>query len=158
MGSAQNIDIGGLLGGGRQRLAVDVQVPLEPFEGVTFPKPARVRLEVRGFREELDIEGSIEVGMRAPCDRCLAEFGRHLRVEVEERLDASPQAQADAFGESNVLGDGRLRVADLAAQLVYGAVPLRLLCDETCKGICTVCGENKTKGACACVPDDGERE
>jgi len=150
MGSSHKVDIGALLAGGRQQVLVEQQVPLEPFEGVQFPEPARVHLEMRSTGEMLEIAGTIDVKVHGECDRCLGEVDRQMHVDVDERFTANGESKSDPFGENNVLTGDRLDVKDLTTQLVCSAVPLGLLCAQDCKGICPVCGENKNAGACAC--------
>ena len=150
MASSHKVDIGGLLAGGRQRLVVDQQVEIEPFEGVRFPQPARVHLEMHASGDMLEIAGSVDARFHGECGRCLGDVERDLRVDVDEQFDAGPDAQKDPFGASNVLTGERLDVRDLAAQLLYAAVPLNVLCGPECKGICPICGENKNTSACAC--------
>ncbi len=154
MGSSYKVDIGALLAGGRQRLSVEQEVPLEPFEGVTFPEPARVHLDLRSSGDMLEIAGNIDVGIHGECDRCLGEVDRAMHVDVDEQFSIEGDAQADPFGESNVLTGDRLDVKDLTTQLVCSAVPIGLLCVQDCKGICPVCGENKNTGACNCEPTE----
>lgn len=154
MGSSYKVDIGALLAGGRQRLSVEQEVPLEPFEGVTFPEPARVHLDMHSSGDMLEIAGSIDVGIHGECDRCLGEVDRAMHVDVDEQFSIEGDAQADPFGESNVLTGDRLDVKDLTTQLVCSAVPFGLLCAQDCKGICPVCGENKNTGACNCEPTE----
>jgi len=153
MGSSSKVDIGALLAGGRQRLSVDEQVPLEPFEGVTFPEPARVHLDLHSSGDMLEIAGTMDVGIHGECDRCLGEVDRAMHVDVDERFSTEGDAHADPFGESNVVTGDRLDVKDLTTQLVCSAVPIGLLCAEDCKGICPACGENKNTGACTCVTE-----
>lgn len=153
MGSYK-VDIGALLAGGRQRLSVDQQVPLEPFEGVTFPEPAHVHLDAQSSGDMLEIAGTIDVKIHSECDRCLGEVERAMHLDVDEQLPTHGDALADPFGESNVLTGDRLDVKDLTTQLVCSAVPLGLLCSPDCKGICPTCGENKNTGACTCVPTE----
>ncbi len=155
MASLYKVDIGGLLAGGRQRLVLDQQVEIEPFEGVRFPEPAGVHLEMYSSGEMLEISGTIDAKFHGECDRCLGDVDQALRIDVDEQLDAGPEAQKDPFDASNVLTGDRLDVKDLATQLVYSAVPLHLLCGPDCKGICQICGENKNTGACVC-PDNGD--
>jgi len=150
--ASYKVDVGGLLAGGRQRLVVDQQVELEPFEGVTF-EPARVHLEMHATGEVLEIAGTLDTEFHGECDRCLGEVAREMHVDVDEQLDTGPEAQKDPFGASNVLTGDRLDLKDLATQLVCSAIPLGLLCGEDCKGICPVCGENKNTGACTCVTE-----
>ncbi len=156
MASEDKIDVGGLVGGGHRHLLVDRRIVLEPFEGLAFPEPAAVRLELRAADGLLEIGGTIDVEYRGECDRCLGGVVRGLHLDVMERLDPAESARRDPFGESNVLAGSRLDVADLVAQLVCSAVPFGLLCTPNCKGLCQVCGENKNQGACACVPENGD--
>ena len=153
MASSYKVDIGGLLAGGRQHLVVEQQVGLEPFEGIRFPEPARVHLDVHASGEMLEIAGDIDVKIQGECDRCLGDVERAMHVDIDEQLDVGPEAQADPFGLSNVLTGDRLDVRDLTTQLVVSTIPLGLLCAADCKGICPSCGENKNTGACTCEPE-----
>jgi uncharacterized protein len=154
MGSSYKVDIGGLLAGGRQRLLVDQQVALEPFEGVRFPEPAHVQLELHAAGDMLEIGGTIDAKVHAECDRCLSDVDRAMRVDVDEHLETGGEAQADPFGPSNVLTGDRLDVRDLATQLVLSAMPLGLRCREDCKGLCPSCGQNYNTGPCSCEPTE----
>lgn len=153
MGSSYKVDIGGLLAGGRQHLLVEQQVALDPFESATFPKAADVRLDLHSSGEMLEIDGTIDVDAQAECDRCLGEVVRPIHIDVEERFDANA-AESDPFAEGNVVRGDRLDVKDLTSQLVYSAVPIGTLCSDECKGLCSVCGENKNTGACTCEPGE----
>jgi uncharacterized protein len=153
MGSSYKVDIGGLLAGGRQRLSVNQDVSLEPFEGVHFPEPAHVHLDMHAAGEMLEIAGTVDVRIHGECDRCLGEVDRAMHVDIDERFPTGGEAQADPFGESNVLTGDRLDVKDLATQLVCSAIPLGLLCTPECKGICPTCGENKNTGACTHITE-----
>jgi uncharacterized protein len=153
MATSYKIDVGGLLAGGRQRLVIDQQVEIEPFEGVTFPEPAQVHLDMHASGDMLEIAGTIDAKYHGECNRCLGDVDRQMTVEVDEQLDAGPDAQRDPFGASNVLTGDRLDVKDLATQLICSAIPLNVLCGQECRGICPVCGENKNTGACTCVTE-----
>lgn len=153
MGSSHSIDISGLLGGGRGRLLVDERIPVEPFEGMRFPERARVRLELFASGGMLEIAGTVEARAIGQCGRCLDEVSTAMEVDVSERFVVGAQAQDDPLGEGNVVRDERLDLGDLANQIVCSAVPLGVLCSETCLGICPRCGENKNAGACTCEPE-----
>ena len=157
MASSYKVDIGGLLAGGRQRLVLDQTVELEPFEGVRFPQPARVHLNVQSTGDMLEISGNIEAKYEGECDRCLGAVSRTMEIEVDEQLDTGADSAKDPFGPGNVLTGDRLDIKDLATQLVCSAIPLTLVCAQNCKGICPNCGENKNTGECVC-PEPGEQD
>lgn len=150
MDRSHKVDIGGLLAGGRRQMLVDDEVPIEPFEGIEFPDPARVQLELRVADRMLEIEGSVDVRVHGECDLCLEPVDRTMHVEVAERIDPYVGRDADPFGEGNVVVGERLDVADLAAQSVLSVLPMGLRCGEACKGLCSVCGANKNIGPCSC--------
>jgi uncharacterized protein len=154
MTRSHKIDIGGLLAGGRQLMLVDDEVPVEPFEGIVFPDRARVLLELRYVDRMLALEGSVEARALGPCDWCLDDVERAIRVDVDERLDPSVGRDDEPFGESNVLTGSRLDVADFAQQVLLSHLPMGLRCGDDCKGLCGACGANRNTGGCSC--DNGD--
>ena len=150
MSRSHNIDISGLIGGSRQVLVVDDEVPIESFEGIEFPAPAKVHLEVRNVDRLLHIEGEIDAKTSGQCDSCLEQLERDIHVGVDERLDPSLSRDDDPFGETNVLVGDRLDVADLAQQLVLVELPMGFRCSDDCKGLCGACGANLNSGECSC--------
>lgn len=161
MDRSHRVDISGLLAGSRQVMAVADEVPIEPFEGIAFPEPAIVRLELRQADHMLAVDGSVDVRVRGQCDACLEDVDLKIHVDVDERLDPSQGRESDPFGESNVLTGERLDVADLAQQVVVSALPMGLRCRQDCKGLCEVCGANRNGTDCTCEGGDelwnGER-
>ena len=150
MASSHNIDIAGLLAGSRQVLLVEDAVAIEAFEGIVFPQPARVRLELRQANRMLVIRGSVEIRAHGECDVCLDGVDRTICVDVAERVDPGTDRGHDPLGENNVISGTRLDIADLAQQLVLSALPLGLRCSPECKGLCDTCGTNKNTGECSC--------
>jgi uncharacterized protein len=148
------IEIGGLLAGGRQVLFVDDEVAIEPFEGIAFPKPATVHLELRFVDRMLTVEGSVDARAHGPCVSCLEDVELQVHVDVDERLDPHAGRNSDPFGESNVLAGDRLDVEDLARQNVLSVLPMGLRCMQECRGLCGTCGANLNASACSC--DNGE--
>ena len=154
MAQTHKVDIGGLLAGSGQRLHIDDEVALQPFEGVSFPRPVRVHLEARSLEGDLELSGIVEALVHGECDACLEDVERDVRVEVEERLDPALGREADPFGEGNVLIGNRLDVADLAQQVLLSALPMGLRCKDDCAGLCPSCGTNLNTGACSCNNGD----
>ncbi|HEY2555162.1 MAG TPA: DUF177 domain-containing protein [Candidatus Cybelea sp.] len=150
MDRSHKVDISGLLTGGRQLMAIDDEVRIEPFEGLAFPEPVRIALELRQADGMLAIEGSVDARVRGGCDACLEDVDLRVHIDVDERLDPTHGREEDPFGDSNVLTGQRLDVADLAQQIVLSALPLGLRCKEDCRGLCGVCGANRNMGECSC--------
>jgi len=150
MNRSHKVDISGLLAGSRQLMLVSDDVPIEPFEGIVFPEPAQVRLELRQADRMLVVEGTVDAKAHGQCDGCLDDVDLTVHVDLDERLDPSQGRERDPFGESNVLMGDRLDVADLAQQGLLSALPMGLRCSPECRGLCTVCGANRNTNPCAC--------
>jgi uncharacterized protein len=150
MDRSHKVDISGLLAGSRQLMVISDEVRIEPFEGVDFPKPARVELEVRQADRMLVVEGTVEARIHGQCDACLEDVDLQIHVDVDERLDPSHGRDVDPFGESNVLTGERLDVADLAQQAVLSALPMGVRCSPECLGLCPACGANRNSSECSC--------
>jgi len=151
---SHKVDIGGLLAGGHQRMLITDEVPIEAFEGITFPDPAQVRLELSYADRMLVATGSVDVHAVGACDSCLEPVERDVHVDVNERLDPWVGRENDPFGESNVFTGTRLDVADLAQQLVLSVLPMGVRCSDDCQGLCGTCGANRNAGACSCINGD----
>jgi uncharacterized metal-binding protein YceD (DUF177 family) len=123
------VEIGGLLSGGRT-MEIEDEVPIEPFEGIVFERPAQVRLTLRYAQGWLELRGSVSGSASAPCDVCLAPVAFEVRSDVDERIDPTGDREADPFGESNVLTGSRLDVADLAQQVLLSALPMGVRCEQ----------------------------
>jgi uncharacterized protein len=150
MDRSHRVDISGLLAGSRQIMTIADDVPLAPFEGIGFPEPVHVELELRQADRMLSVSGGIDARAHGQCDACLEDVDFRVHVEVDERLDPSHGRDVDPFGESNVLTGERLDVADLAQQSLVSALPMGLRCSEECRGLCAVCGANRNTDACTC--------
>jgi uncharacterized protein len=155
MGSALVIDIGALLQAGRP-ISLDDSVEIPPFGALTFPRPARIALDLRRVGRGVHIDGTIDAEATGECDACLDEAVVPIHVDVEERFDP-PSGTSDPFGDNNVLAGTDLDVGDLVRQLVTAAIPYGIRCRDNCRGLCTVCGRTKNPGGgCECPETEGD--
>jgi uncharacterized protein len=87
------------------------------------------------------------------CDRCAAEFTRELLSSYHMYYvwDAS---ETDRFDPAEVqVISPSLNVIDISEdvrQTVLLSVPLKRLCGDNCKGLCPICGKNRTIELCDC--------
>ncbi len=107
---------------------------------------------------EIRVEGNLNVTVEATCDRCLE--AAHLPIENQFDLVYMPATEAsrgrsqeeiDQDGiEVGYYEGGGIALNDVLREVVLLALPMRLTCDEACKGICPVCGENRNQRDCGC--------
>ena len=103
-------------------------------------------LELKGI-------GSVTVGI--PCDRCLEQVAVKIPYEIEHKLDMkkSDTERVQDLDENDYLTGMDLDVDRLVYLEVLMSWPLKVLCREDCKGICSRCGKNLNKGSCGCAEE-----
>ena len=103
-------------------------------------------LELKGI-------GSVTVGI--PCDRCLEQVAVKIPYEIEQKLDLkkSDTERVQDLDENDYLTGMDLDVDRLVYLEVLMSWPLKVLCKEDCKGICSRCGKNLNEGPCGCAEE-----
>lgn len=105
------------------------------------------------------VRGSLSGQMELACSRCLESFPAPAAIEFDLLLvPGPPTAAAD---EELSLTDLDLdyytgETVDLESLLreqIILMMPLKPLCDETCKGLCPRCGANLKRETCTCHTD-----
>lgn len=126
-----------------------------------FSRPILNRIEVRHIVGSVEVRGSLETVVRIPCGRCLEPFETPIRRRY--RLYFTPtspddpefpdadgiELDAETINRVPYEGDDIDPTESIQEQVVM-ALPLYPLCDETCKGLCPVCGANRNTTGCDC--------
>jgi uncharacterized protein len=106
---------------------------------------------------EIRVQGNLQVETEAVCDRCLEAI--KLPIQSPFDLVYMPMGDSPAGGEDEIdeaavevgfyEGNG-LELNDVLREVVLLALPMQIVCSETCKGICPVCGQNRNQRDCNC--------
>jgi len=148
-----------------EALNFDEELTLDPerLDENQVAEAVRVRLHgiVRNISGRYRLDGSIEGAGKLLCTRCLAPVP--WRVKEEFSAVFRPGADAPGEGEFEIedseldvsfLGGELLDLNDVAAEQLMLALPMRIVCDEACAGLCPQCGGNRNvEGACRCEPE-----
>ena len=106
------------------------------------------------------VRGNLSGRMELACGRCLEPFTAPVAIEFDLLLVPGPTG-ADAVKEELSPEDLDLdfytgETVDLESILreqIILMLPLKPLCDETCKGLCPHCGANLNRETCTCAAD-----
>jgi uncharacterized protein len=109
------------------------------------------RLEKTG--SQISLRASLQAEGTFTCDRCLTVFKQRLQpaytmVYVLDEADAERYDPSEVQVISPSLGI--IDVTEDVRQTLLLAVPLKLLCQDSCKGLCPHCGKNWNLGPCDC--------
>jgi uncharacterized protein len=146
-------------------LRFDERLSLEPErldqDQVTTPVDVHLVGAISSVGPGFSVDGSFEATGTLVCVRCLEPVEWQVREEFSleyRRREAHPDDLEVALedGELDVgfLIDEALDLSDVAAEQVLLALPMRVVCDEKCAGLCPRCGANRNlEGACRCEPE-----
>ena len=124
--------------------------------GVTYPilEKEEVKLDIENLgSRKLKIGVETKVVLSVPCDNCLAEQKVEIPVssEVEVDFNLSAEDRVNDLNETAYIDGYDLDVDRLVYEEILLGFPMKVLCQEDCKGICKVCGANLNQGECGCV-------
>ena len=124
--------------------------------GVTYPilEKEEVKLEIENLgSRKVKIGVETKVVLSVPCDNCLAEQRVEIPVssEVEVDFNQSEEDRVNDLNETAYIDGYDLDVDRLVYEEILLGFPMKVLCQEDCKGICKVCGANLNQGECGCV-------
>jgi len=117
-----------------------------------------VRLEKHG--RDVLVRGNLAGRLELACSRCLETFTAPVAADFDLLLVPGPPS-ATAADEELSPDDLDLdyytgEIVDLESLLreqIILMLPLKPLCDETCKGLCPYCGANLNRETCTCKTD-----
>jgi uncharacterized protein len=132
---------------------------VEP-QDLLLEKNFRTRVEIDAHLEktprQLFLRTSIHTAAMFQCDRCLKEFNKPLSAEYsmvyvyhEDEIGQYDPEEASVIPPDTV----SIELADDVCQMVVLSVPLKLLCSDTCKGLCPRCGCDLNTRLCSCTQE-----
>lgn len=136
----------------------------------SFGEELQVRAPVRGHARLMRTQRGILVHaefttvVEQACGRCLEPVVVPVEGEFEEEwfpsteiLTGLPSPRPDDPDAFLINSHHELDLGEALRQYVTTAIPLHVLCDEACAGLCGQCGKNLNQGPCECAPATTER-
>ena len=105
---------------------------------IKFSSPVTIKARVARITNALTVDLNLSAVMYAECGRCLGKFDIVLNKDL--RLNY----QVD---KSQYIIDLN---PDIREEIIVD-YPIKLLCKESCKGLCPRCGKGLNQGGCSCA-------
>lgn len=118
-----------------------------------------VRADKGSLPGEYIVDGSSRFTADLTCSRCVEPYpfanvsSFHVRfrprpegIEENEEIEISAQEELDV----EFYSERTVPLRDLALEQIQLSIPMKPLCDESCLGLCPVCGANRTRESCEC--------
>jgi uncharacterized protein len=122
--------------------------------------PVRLDFDVDRDGTSFHLRGIVASALELTCSRCLEWY--RWPVEVAFDLLYLPQEANTGEGEVEVQDedlhtafyrDESIDLVQLAREQFYLAMPMKPLCADSCRGLCSVCGTNLNLATCRCRRD-----
>lgn len=118
----------------------------------------KAELQLRREGTRVLAEGSLALQVRKCCDRCLADFVMPVSgaFEIDFELTEDVQHAGREHGcsaeqmDTEYLAASEIDLHELLRQQYYLALPVKTICTENCKGLCSRCGTNLNSNECRC--------
>lgn len=118
-----------------------------------------VACSVRKIMETIFVEGHLETTITANCCRCLETT--NFTVESNFRYTLMPAQKLKQLKEEQELNseelevifyeDDMLDLGTLIFEQIMLHIPMKVLCKDTCKGLCPRCGKDLNMTGCNCL-------
>jgi uncharacterized protein len=110
--------------------------------------PVKGELSLAKVGEDcVEVTGKINAEMKLICSRCLARFPQKVEVEINEKFAAEKEDEEE---EVYPIEAGELDLLPMLKENMVLAIPYAPICNEDCKGLCPVCGNNRNVKPCSC--------
>ncbi len=110
--------------------------------------PVKVSGSVKNNTGIVTLNVNVDLIYSSECDRCAEFVEKPLNYNFIHNLIASLNDEEN--DDFLVVSDMRLDLDELIEEDVNLELPTKFLCDENCKGICSMCGKNLNKDQCDC--------
>ncbi len=137
----------------------EIEASLE-MDAVTYGKETFLVLEKEPIhfailhtgKKLLKLSGHTKVTVAIPCDRCLKEVPVDFVLDFAQEInfgnpDENPE---EALEISNFIEKNMLDADAFICNEILAQWPMKVLCSDSCKGICPKCGKDLNEGSCDC--------
>lgn len=97
----------------------------------------------------------INYDYQSNCDRCLDNISKSMTTVLHGRLESKSRDHNEDDQEYDIIYYDRslLNLDKYIESQVVSSLPMKVICDNNCKGLCTTCGVNLNEQSCDCVND-----
>lgn len=136
-----------------KKLGFDVEIEFskEYENGVVFLSPVSVKGEFENIGGSIKLCATANATVRYICDRCCEEFDTDLSFDIDEKLqEEDPKGEIDKNPDVIYFRGNSIELDEIVLENLFLSLPLKRLCSEDCKGLCSKCGANLNLGDCGC--------
>lgn len=117
------------------------------FYSMELCEPIKLTGELESDDGNIYLTGVLETQVKVNCDRCMCDLVYNIKSEVTESFGSMIEGRVD---DAQPIIQATIDLDPTIVETLLISLPMKALCDEHCKGMCTVCGQNLNKQSCDC--------
>ncbi len=126
-------------------------------EAVKLNDDVRIEGELTKGIVETSVKGKIFAEVELECNRCLQPVRSNLEIPFEvnfvtpENYTNEREARLNLQDlEVSIFEGDKIDLSEITREQILLAVPIQILCQTDCKGLCQICGANRNLIDCNC--------
>jgi uncharacterized protein len=120
--------------------------------------PLKVRMRINRAGNKYLLDGEMKGGIMIRCDRCQEPYHFDLDSAFHLYLQTTPSSEKgekevellDEDMEVEFIEGEEVDLDVVVREQVFLSLPMKNICKESCRGLCSVCGVNWNRAQCAC--------
>jgi uncharacterized protein len=106
---------------------------------------------------QIVLKCNLQLTAKYICDRCTLEFEDKITTKFKSIYFITYSKKNDEVDENGIYylspDDDKIDLSIDTVGNALLAIPMKILCNEDCKGLCSMCGINQNENECNCVAD-----
>ena len=120
-------------------------------------QPVALAFDIEKDKAHFRLVGQVATSLELSCSRCLEPYTMAISPSFDLRYQ--PRSTNTGEGEREIEEDDlstafyendAIDLGQLMREQFYLALPMKPLCREDCRGLCSICGTNLNRGTCTC--------
>ncbi|MEQ9618722.1 MAG: DUF177 domain-containing protein [Deltaproteobacteria bacterium] len=109
-----------------------------------------IDLEVTRVLREVSVLGKISFSIEAPCSRCLEAVRLDFMPEIKLLISPSDKIRDEEDLDHETYSGDEVDLGNYLREQIAITLPVKVICSDDCKGLCTNCGINLNQELCGC--------
>ena len=113
-----------------------------------------IDLQVTRVLNEVTVFGNAQLSIETPCSRCVEPVKIELNPCVSLVLSPGDKIHEEDDAEHETYRDDEIDLSNYIREQIAITLPVKVVCSEDCKGLCTTCGTNLNSESCTCEREE----
>ncbi len=144
----------------RYEKSYDVEAFASELDTFRVTQPVALAFDIYKDKAHFRLIGQVQTSLELACSRCLEPYT--LGVDSSFELRYQPRSSNTGEGEREIEEDDlstafyeneTIDLGQLMREQFYLVLPMKPLCRDDCRGLCSICGTNLNRGSCTCAPE-----